>query len=92
MVSILRTREILGNCLIVISLSCRHRQQQQSLHVYNKILLPGFDKRIEIIDSSSGSSNESLKVKITKDKNRAVDYQSKLFSVTEKDVLILPWT
>jgi hypothetical protein len=66
MVSIQRTsrrgREILRNCLIVISLSCRHQQQQQeSLYVYNKILLPSFDKRIEIIDSSSSSScNESF--------------------------------
>jgi hypothetical protein len=102
MVSILKTRrstrEILGNCsLIVISLSCnqRRRQQQESLHLYNKILLPRFDKRIEIIDgSSSGSSscNESFKVKtITKNKNdhtAVVDRQSKLFSVTQKDLLI----
>jgi hypothetical protein len=98
MVSIQRTsrrgREILRNCLIVISLSCRHqRQQQRSLHLYNKILLPRFDKRIEIIDSSSSSSsNEFFKVKtITKNKNdhtAVVDRQSKLFSVTEKDLLI----
>jgi hypothetical protein len=93
-----RTREILDNCLIVISLSCRHqqRQQQESLHLYNKILLPKFDKHIEIIDGSSsgGGSNGSFKVKITTTKNdhRGVDYQSKLFSVTERDLLILPWT
>jgi hypothetical protein len=91
-----RTREILGNCLIVISLSCRHQlqQQQQSLHLYNKILLPKFDKHIEIIDGgSSGSSNESFKIKTTTTKNkndhRAVDRQSKLFSVTERELLIL---
>ena len=94
MVSILRTRrrrEILGNCLIVISLSCRH-QQQESLHAYNKILLGRFDKRIEIIDGSSGC-NGSLNVKTIKNKNdhRGVDRQSKLFSVTQKDLLILPW-
>jgi hypothetical protein len=98
MVSILRTRrrrrtrEISGNCLIVISLSCRHRQQQQSLHLYNKILLPRFDKRVEIIDGGSGGSNGSFKVKTTTTKNkndhRAVDRQSELFSVTEKDLLI----
>jgi hypothetical protein len=67
MVSILRTRrrtrEILGNFLIVISLSCNQRRQQQSLHVYNKILLPRFDKRIEIIDGSR--SNGSFKVETT---------------------------
>jgi hypothetical protein len=94
MVSILRTR---GNCLIVVSLSCRHqRRLQESLHVYNKILLPRFDKRVEILDGSRSSSCDgSFKVKTTtKNKNdhRAVDCQSKLFSVTEKDLLILPWT
>jgi hypothetical protein len=97
MVSILRTsrrsREILGNSLIVISLSCSHQRQQESLHLYNKILLPRFDKRIEIIDDGS-SSNGSFKVKTTTTKNkndhRGVDRQSKLFSVTEKDLLILP--
>jgi hypothetical protein len=98
MVSILRarrrTREILGNSLIVLSLSCNQRQrQQQSLHLYNKILLPKFDKRIEIIDGSSGSRscNRSFKVKttITKNKNdHRVARESKLFSVTEKDLLI----
>jgi hypothetical protein len=89
-----RTREILGNYLIVISLSCRHHhQQQESLHLYNKILLPRFDKRIEIIDAIG--CDGSFKVKTTtKNKNdhRGVDRQSKLFSVTEKDLLILPWT
>jgi hypothetical protein len=97
MVSLLRTRrsgEIFGNSLIVISLPYHQRQQQESLHLYNKILLPRFDKRIEIIDgsSSSGGCNGSFKVKIatTKNKNdhRAVDRQSQLFSVTEKDLLI----
>jgi hypothetical protein len=60
--------------------------------MYNKILLSRFDKHIEIIDGGSGSSsNGSFKVKTTtKNKNdhRAVDRQSKLFSVTEKDLLI----
>jgi hypothetical protein len=95
-----RRGEILGNFLIVISLSCRHQlQQQESLHVYNKILLPRFDKYIEIIDggssSSSSRSNGSFKVKttITKNKNdHRAARESKLFSVTEKDLLILPWT
>jgi hypothetical protein len=98
MVSILRTRirtrEILGNCLIVISLSCRHQrqQQQESLQLYNKILLPRFDKSIEIIDGSisGGRSNGSFKVKTTtnnKNDHRA-GRQSKLFSVTERDLLI----
>jgi hypothetical protein len=97
MVSILRKsrrREILGNCLIVISLSCNQRQQE-SLHLYNKILLPRFDKRIEIIDGSGRGCNGSLKVKTTtKNKNdhRGAALQSKLFSVTERDLLILPWT
>jgi hypothetical protein len=92
MVSILRTRrrtrEILGNCLIVIS--CNQRRQQQSLHLYNKILLPRFDKRIEIIDSSSCDRSFKVKTTTTKNKNehRGVDRQSKLFSVTERDLLI----
>jgi hypothetical protein len=89
MVSILRTRrrsrEILDNCLIVISLSCSHqrRQQQESLHLYNKILLLRFDKRVEILDGSRSSSCDgSFKVKTTtKNKNdhRAVDCQYKTF-------------
>jgi hypothetical protein len=79
--------------LIVISLSCNQRQQQQeSLHLYNKILLPRFDKRVEIIDGSisGGRSNGSFKVKTTtknKNDNRAAR-ESKSFSVTERDLLI----
>jgi hypothetical protein len=76
--------------LIVISLSCHHRQQQDSLHLYNKILLPRFDKRVEIIDGGSGGSNGSFKVKTTtKNKNdHRAARESKLFSVTERDLLI----
>jgi hypothetical protein len=56
-----------------------------------KILLPRFDKRIEIIDGSSGSScNGSFKVKTTtKNKNdHRAAHESKSFSVTERDLLI----
>jgi hypothetical protein len=92
MVSILktrRTREILGNCLIVISLSCnQRRQQQQSLRLYNKILLPRFDKRIEIIDGSGSSCDGSFKVKTTTKNDHNAARESKLFSVNERDLLI----
>jgi hypothetical protein len=96
MVSILRTRtsrsrEILGNFLIVISLSCRHQRQQQqdSLHLYNKILLPRFDKRIEIIEDSRSNGSFKVKTTITKNKNdHRAARESKLFSITERDLLI----
>jgi hypothetical protein len=55
-----RTREILGNSLIIISLS--YHQQQESLHVYNKILLPRFDKRIEAFNSASKSNSLDTKI------------------------------
>jgi hypothetical protein len=55
-----RRREMLGSSLIVISLPYHHNQQQ-SLRVYNKILLPRFDKRIEVFNSADNPNidNES---------------------------------
>jgi hypothetical protein len=55
-----RRREILGNSLIIISLP--YHQQQESLHVYNKILLPRFDKRIEAFNSASKSNSLDTKI------------------------------
>jgi hypothetical protein len=92
MVSILRTRrrsrEIFGNSLIVISLPYHQRRQQKSFHLYNKILLPRFDKRIEIIEDSRSSSNRSFKVKTTTKNKNDHRATSKSFSVTERDLLI----
>jgi hypothetical protein len=60
--------------------------------LYNKILLPRFDKRIEIIDGGSGGSgcDRFFKVKttITKNKNdHRAARESKSFSVSERDLL-----
>jgi hypothetical protein len=61
--------------------------------MYNKILLPRFDKHIEIIDrcsSSGGSCNGSFKVKTTTKNDHRAGQESKLFSVNDRDLLIAP--
>jgi hypothetical protein len=65
-----RREEMLGNSLIVMSLPYHHHQQQQPLRVYNKILLPRFDKRIEV--SNSASKANSLDIKIVNKSQRAM--------------------
>jgi hypothetical protein len=50
---------MLGSSLVVMSLPYHH---QQSLPVYNKILLPRFDKRIEVFNSASKANSVDIKI------------------------------
>jgi DNA-directed RNA polymerase subunit RPC12/RpoP len=65
-VNSLRKREIFGNTLIVTSLSSSyHNYKHQSLSAaYHRILLPRFDKHIEIITTRSADNNKKISTRI----------------------------
>jgi DNA-directed RNA polymerase subunit N (RpoN/RPB10) len=86
-----------NNTLIVVSL-CRHHHYSSfsSSYLYEKILLPRFDKCIEITNSKKEKVNNVLDIRIRNHKNHHNDGISKnscrRFSLSERDLiqLILP--
>ena len=91
------------NTLIVVSLYRHHHHHyhhyssfSSSSYLYEKILLPRFDKCIEITNSKKGKVNNLLDIRIRNHKNHHNDGISKnscrRFSLSERDLmqLILP--
>jgi hypothetical protein len=98
----LRRREIFGNTLIVTSLpSSYHNYKHQSSSSsapYHKILLPRFDKHIEIITTRSADNNKistSLEGKVKDNSNGRLHSKhcnkscSCVFPIEERDLLLV---
>jgi hypothetical protein len=88
--SIKRRREVFSNILFLVSLpSCssnyyhsHHNHQQQSLSaIYNKILLPRFDKHIEITSSTTTNAGNNK----NKNNNNKKEINNSLLYVKIKD-------
>jgi hypothetical protein len=79
-----RRGEILSNSLIIISLP--YHQQQESLHVYNKILLPRFNKRIEAFNSASKANSLDTKI-VNKSQSKAYSSNNIMFLLEKRDLL-----
>ena len=77
-------RETLGNSLIVMSLSS---YCQESMSVYDKILLPRFDKRIEISNSTGKVNRLDAKILNNSESKPCNDNNNRLFLLEEKDLL-----
>jgi len=77
-------RETLGNPLIVMSLSS---YCQESMPVYNKILLPRFDKRIEISNSASKVNSLDAQILNNSQSKACINDNNRLFLLEEKDLL-----
>ena len=95
----LRKISTTNNTLIVVSLYRHHHHHHSSFsssYLYEKILLPRFDKCIEITNSKKEKVNNLLDIRIRNHKNHHNDGISKnscrRFSLSERDLmqLILP--
>jgi hypothetical protein len=100
--SLRRRKEIFGNILIIVSLSSSssspyhhncHRNHELSTKC-NQILLPRFDKSIEIANNGDNKTNNLIHMNIRNKNNNNNNYttknchsNSKLFSVEKRDLL-----
>ena len=104
-----RRREVFGNILFMVSLpsyssnyqSHHHRHHQQLSAIYNKIILPRFDKHIEITSATNSDNNKNknkinnslLYVKIKNNNKYHSEYSSSsgnnLFPIEKRDLLIV---
>jgi hypothetical protein len=106
MTTLKQRREIFGNILIVTSLSSYHNychQSSSSSAPYYKIILPRFDKHIEIMTTTTGSTNKkkisttSLEGKVkdnSKGRLHSKHYNSNsshscVFPIEERDLLLV---
>ena len=105
--SIRKRREVFGNILFMVSLPSysnyhSHNHHQQLSVIYNKILLPRFDKHIEITSATNSDNNKNknkinnslLYVKIKNNNNKCHSKCSSssgnnLFAIEERDLLIV---
>ena len=95
--SLRKISSTINNTLIVVSLYRHHHYSSfSSSYLYEKILLPRFDKCIEITNSKKEKVNNLLDIRIRNHKNHHNDGISKnscrRFSLSERDLmqLILP--
>ena len=104
-----RRREVFGNILFMVSLpsyssnyqSHHHCHHQQLSAIYNKIILPRFDKHIEITSATNSDNNKNknkinnslLYVKIKNNNKYHSEYSNSsgnnLFPIEERDLLIV---
>src|SRR5919107_1555949 len=94
--SIIKISTTTNNTLIVVSLYRHHHHYYSSFsssYLYEKILLPRFDKCIEITDNKKEKVNNVLDIKIRNHKNHHNDgiskNSSRRFSLSERDLMQL---
>jgi hypothetical protein len=76
-------KKTLDNTLVVVSFQKQHHSKS---YVYTKILLPRFDKRIEITNNNNSKMN-LLNIKVYKNYSK---YCNRLLLLQEKDLQLIP--